>query len=180
MHAGASKSGGLKRGRRVCNLKAWAGVGMFCPRVRTELLRSSWVGQAGPAWVAGMRGSCAAVQHATRCMTAGWHKVCRAAKLLSVLANSAHTYADYVGCMKTGPVIKSNQYRWYEPQHALIGAEYFAHAWGEHRGRCCCRPTAHVPASGLVWLDGFVRCIMQHVAPSCACRACMGRPCHLA
>lgn len=40
--------------------------------------------------------------------------------------------ADYIGCMKTGPVIKSNKYRWFEPQHMLIGAEYFAHAWGEH------------------------------------------------
>lgn len=85
-------------------------------------------------------------------------------RLLPFLAISAHTYVDYVGCMKTGPVIKSNQYRWYEPQHALIGAEYFAHAWGEHRGRCCCRPTAHVPASGLVGLQDIARCIMQHLA----------------
>ncbi len=37
--------------------------------------------------------------------------------------------------MKTGPVIKSPKYRWYEPQHTLVGAEYFAHAWGEHERR---------------------------------------------
>ncbi|KAI7840006.1 hypothetical protein COHA_006271 [Chlorella ohadii] len=42
----------------------------------------------------------------------------------------AALHADYIGCMKTGPVIKSPKYRWYEPQHTLIGAEYFAHAWG--------------------------------------------------
>ncbi|PRW20177.1 putative beta-1,3-galactosyltransferase 12 [Chlorella sorokiniana] len=42
----------------------------------------------------------------------------------------AAVHADYIGCMKTGPVIKSDKYRWFEPQHALIGSEYFAHAWG--------------------------------------------------
>ena len=59
--------------------------------------------------------------------------------------------ADYIGCMKTGPVIKSPKYRWYEPQHTLIGAEYFAHAWGEHKDTwhcpmsCCC---CMVPGTG--------------------------------
>ncbi|EFN52007.1 hypothetical protein CHLNCDRAFT_10529, partial [Chlorella variabilis] len=39
--------------------------------------------------------------------------------------------ADYVGCMKTGQIIKSPRYRWYEPQHAVLGgASYFTHAWG--------------------------------------------------
>jgi galactosylxylosylprotein 3-beta-galactosyltransferase len=39
--------------------------------------------------------------------------------------------ADYVGCMKTGQIIKSPRYRWYEPQHALLGGNnYFTHAWG--------------------------------------------------
>ncbi|GAB4819945.1 hypothetical protein N2152v2_006991 [Parachlorella kessleri] len=42
-------------------------------------------------------------------------------------------HADYVGCMKTGTVIKSPQQRWYEPQHAIFGGSdswYFTHAWG--------------------------------------------------
>lgn len=39
--------------------------------------------------------------------------------------------ADYVGCMKTGQIIKSPRYRWYEPQHQLLGSSsYFTHAWG--------------------------------------------------
>ena len=33
--------------------------------------------------------------------------------------------------MKTGQIIKSPRYRWYEPQHALLGGhDYFTHAWG--------------------------------------------------
>jgi hypothetical protein len=38
--------------------------------------------------------------------------------------------SDYVGCMKTGAVFKDAGLRWYEPRHALLGPEYFAHAWG--------------------------------------------------
>lgn len=39
--------------------------------------------------------------------------------------------ADYAGCFKTGGIIKSPNYRWFEPQHALLGgASYFSHAWG--------------------------------------------------
>jgi hypothetical protein len=41
--------------------------------------------------------------------------------------------ADYVGCMKTGVVIKTPRQRWYEPQHAVLGgsdSSYFTHAWG--------------------------------------------------
>lgn len=39
--------------------------------------------------------------------------------------------ADYVGCMKTGQIIKSPRYRWFEPQHVLLGGgSYFTHAWG--------------------------------------------------
>lgn len=43
------------------------------------------------------------------------------------------TGAEYVGCMKTGVVIKSPHQRWYEPQHAILGgpnSQYFTHAWG--------------------------------------------------
>lgn len=36
-------------------------------------------------------------------------------------------------CMKTGPIIRSPKFRWYEPQHQLFGPatkEYPIHAWG--------------------------------------------------
>ena len=33
--------------------------------------------------------------------------------------------------MKTGQIIKSPRWRWYEPQHVLLGGQgYFTHAWG--------------------------------------------------
>lgn len=39
--------------------------------------------------------------------------------------------SDYVGCMKTGRIMTSPEWRWYEPQHAVLGGkEYFTHAWG--------------------------------------------------
>ena len=39
--------------------------------------------------------------------------------------------ADYVGCMKTGPIQTDPHYRWHEPQHEVLGsAGYFTHAWG--------------------------------------------------
>jgi galactosylxylosylprotein 3-beta-galactosyltransferase len=39
--------------------------------------------------------------------------------------------ADYVGCMKMGPIFKSKSMRWYEPQHAVLGDHsYFTHCWG--------------------------------------------------
>lgn len=60
--------------------------------------------------------------------------------------------ADYIGCMKTGPVMKSNKYRWFEPQHMLIGAEYFAHAWGEHEESC-------VAAGMAAAVQRFARCL---------------------
>jgi len=37
---------------------------------------------------------------------------------------------DYTGCMKRGPVYSDPSNRWYEPQHALLGDEYFSHCWG--------------------------------------------------
>lgn len=32
--------------------------------------------------------------------------------------------------MKNGNVIKSPRYRWYEPDHAMLGSSYYAHTWG--------------------------------------------------
>ncbi|KAK2077461.1 hypothetical protein QBZ16_004306 [Prototheca wickerhamii] len=46
------------------------------------------------------------------------------------VAQWASIEADYVGCMKGGQVLKSPRYRWYEPNHALLGPEYFTHTWG--------------------------------------------------
>ena len=40
------------------------------------------------------------------------------------------TSADYIGCMKRGHVRSSPRLRWYEPEHALLGDEYFTHALG--------------------------------------------------
>ena len=37
---------------------------------------------------------------------------------------------DYTGCMKRGPVQRSPAYKWFEPQHALLGDDYFSHCWG--------------------------------------------------
>ncbi len=37
---------------------------------------------------------------------------------------------DYTGCMKRGDVQKNQAYKWFEPQHQLLGGEYFSHAWG--------------------------------------------------
>lgn len=38
--------------------------------------------------------------------------------------------AGYIGCMKHGYVWKEEGERWYEPQHLLVGNEYFLHAYG--------------------------------------------------
>lgn len=39
--------------------------------------------------------------------------------------------ADYIGCMKTGQIMTSPEWRWFEPQHAVLGSkDYFTHAWG--------------------------------------------------
>ncbi|KAL3142375.1 hypothetical protein ABBQ38_002711 [Trebouxia sp. C0009 RCD-2024] len=39
--------------------------------------------------------------------------------------------SDYIGCMKTGQIMTSPEWRWYEPQHAVLGSkQYFTHAWG--------------------------------------------------
>ena len=39
--------------------------------------------------------------------------------------------ADYVGCMKTGPIQTDPQWKWHEPQHEVLGSSsYFTHAWG--------------------------------------------------
>lgn len=38
--------------------------------------------------------------------------------------------ADYIGCMKHGEVLVNRNFKWYEPQHGLLGKEYFAHSWG--------------------------------------------------
>ena len=39
--------------------------------------------------------------------------------------------ADYIGCMKTGDIQRDPAFKWYEPQHAVLGdASYFAHTWG--------------------------------------------------
>ena len=33
--------------------------------------------------------------------------------------------------MKTGAIMKEPRYRWYEPQHQVLGGgNYFTHAWG--------------------------------------------------
>ncbi|KAK9803488.1 hypothetical protein WJX73_007726 [Symbiochloris irregularis] len=40
-------------------------------------------------------------------------------------------HADYIGCMKTGQIMKDARYRWHEPQHEVLGsATYFTHTWG--------------------------------------------------
>lgn len=39
--------------------------------------------------------------------------------------------AGYIGCMKTGEILKSPKFRWWEPQWELLGGvQYFAHCWG--------------------------------------------------
>lgn len=36
----------------------------------------------------------------------------------------------YIGCMKTGPVVKDPKFKWFEPKAHLLGSEYFLHAYG--------------------------------------------------
>jgi len=38
--------------------------------------------------------------------------------------------ATYIGCMKHGHVWKTEDSRWYEPQHLLFGDDYYLHAYG--------------------------------------------------
>lgn len=38
--------------------------------------------------------------------------------------------AGYIGCMKHGYVWKEENAQWYEPQHLLMGSQYFLHAYG--------------------------------------------------
>ncbi|GMH38226.1 hypothetical protein BSKO_06110 [Bryopsis sp. KO-2023] len=38
--------------------------------------------------------------------------------------------AGYIGCMKHGYVWKEENTRWFEPQHLLLGNEYYLHAYG--------------------------------------------------
>eukprot|EP00210_Caulerpa_lentillifera_P004025 g3840.t1 len=38
--------------------------------------------------------------------------------------------ATYVGCMKHGHVWSTENSRWYEPKHLLLGGDYFLHAYG--------------------------------------------------
>lgn len=48
-----------------------------------------------------------------------------------LLALTQLDVTDYIGCMKTGQIMKSPEWRWYEPQHAVLGGgHYFTHAWG--------------------------------------------------
>lgn len=60
--------------------------------------------------------------------------------------------ADYIGCMKTGGIMRTPNLRWYEPQHELFGGqEYFTHAWGsiyvlsDHAARTLAKVSAIVP-----------------------------------
>ncbi|PSC68247.1 putative glucan 1,3-alpha-glucosidase [Micractinium conductrix] len=49
----------------------------------------------------------------------------------AAVAQWRQAQADYLGCFKTGAIVKSPKWRWYEPQHVLLGgASYFAHTWG--------------------------------------------------
>lgn len=54
----------------------------------------------------------------------------RVDRVPAAIAQWKNAKADYVGCMKNGPIFTSNVYRWYEPQHALLGNTYFTHCWG--------------------------------------------------
>ncbi|KDD72366.1 galactosyltransferase, partial [Helicosporidium sp. ATCC 50920] len=54
----------------------------------------------------------------------------RPSNLMSALAQWSRLEADYVGCMKQGEVFSAPNFRWFEPQHALLGGHYFTHAWG--------------------------------------------------
>ena len=37
---------------------------------------------------------------------------------------------DYISCMKHGTVFTNPRQKWNEPQHHLLGEQYFLHAWG--------------------------------------------------
>ena len=52
-------------------------------------------------------------------------------RLPSIVQHWTSIGADYIGCMKTGEIQMDPKFKWFEPQHTLLGdASYFAHTWG--------------------------------------------------
>eukprot|EP00897_Mesotaenium_endlicherianum_P000091 jgi/Mesen1/10082/ME000074S09421 len=51
-------------------------------------------------------------------------------RLATLLARERASRRVYLGCMKKGPVITDSRLKWFEPQHYMLGAEYFLHAYG--------------------------------------------------
>lgn len=54
----------------------------------------------------------------------------RVDRVPAAIAQWRENKADYIGCMKNGPILKDPRQRWYEPQHTLLGQIYFTHSWG--------------------------------------------------
>ncbi|KAK9828752.1 hypothetical protein WJX72_001925 [[Myrmecia] bisecta] len=55
----------------------------------------------------------------------------RVARLPPAVQQWTQDGAEYVGCMKTGDIVTSPEWRWFEPQHQMLGSKsYFTHAWG--------------------------------------------------
>jgi len=51
-------------------------------------------------------------------------------RLLAAAKQWKRMGAGYIGCMKHGDVWKYEGTRWFEPQHILLGSDYFLHAYG--------------------------------------------------
>lgn len=51
-------------------------------------------------------------------------------RLATLLAKDRTSPRTYLGCMKKGPVITDQKFKWFEPQGYLLGSEYFYHAYG--------------------------------------------------
>jgi galactosylxylosylprotein 3-beta-galactosyltransferase len=54
----------------------------------------------------------------------------RVDRVPAAIAQWRERKADYIGCMKNGPVLTNPRQRWYEPQHSVLGQTYFTHTWG--------------------------------------------------
>ncbi|KIZ05988.1 hypothetical protein MNEG_1961 [Monoraphidium neglectum] len=51
-------------------------------------------------------------------------------RLLLAMKQWDRMEAGYVGCLKNGAVWTEPGTRWYEPQHLLLGSNYYLHSYG--------------------------------------------------
>jgi len=83
---------------------------------------------------------------------------------------AAAVFADYIGCMKTGRIMTSPEWRWYEPQHAVWGEANTSHMPGA--AYMCCLATQHC-ASPRCQQDPCAFLPMKVILIVCASNECI-------